>query len=1595
MKRLLTSAAFWVCSLLTTFAQFIGSGTGTEDDPYIILNADQFYSIRNFQNSSVYFSVLADIDLSDYSYGTGWEPIPIFKGVLDGNGHTIKGLVIKKESKDYVGLFEKTSRATIKNITVHGNVKGNNYVGGIVGYSGSSHDEVEYENVHFTGTIEGKQYIGGIAGFDRPNEGYTSTGPGLDYSNCSFTGSISGEDYVGGIVGYGASKISNCEVDAKISANKYVGGISGDINGGSKNSPIVDCYASVKINTTGGFVGGISGNGTGSDIIRCAVSGSIIAKGDKVGGIIGYAQCYSGQYHDFKISDNYFNGYISANEYVGGIVGYNGGDVWLSKYGGFYGYVRVNNNYAKADIEGYDKVGGILSGYTFSNNPLVESNVCICTSIKSEGNNIGRIQSIAGATPKNCYSLYSTKVIIGGVMLGESDIQSNTSLHGTDIDERNIKIATFYQGLSWDFGSTWSIQNTECLPYLQTQTAPPIIQSNLTSGDNSISGNSISGGTVKITIEDLELITSVENNEWQIDVPELQSGVKITAKAIADNLHPSYITERYVSYLGTGIQTEPYLVKTYSDLKHIYAGGYYKLVNDIDLARDIAEGALSEGWQPISVSADAVINIDGDNHTISNLFVSREDDFTGLFASLTGATIKNLIIKTASGKSVCGIDNVGILAGRLNNCTIENVSLYGKVSGKYNVGGLTGQLNGGSIRNINVFASSVIGKNRIGGIAGTSSAETTLCKFKGDIIDNVEDNDGIVNGTIVYAGGLFAVSEGDINQSTSEGQISIARKDSKAGGFVGDNYATISNSFSTISVECDMYSAGIAADNHANIFNCYASGNITTLNTSAKTFACGLVGYNDGADAMISNCAAMNEYIVSHSDVGNVFRVIGGFKNGSVAPQLNNYALDNMLLSVNGISRKVNDDIMNGTAKTLQELQQRVTYTTLGWDFETIWEIDEGTSYPYLTSIADGNSEPVNPDDPQGEIEVTDISTMSNVIYIEPMEEMCGTQATLSLKMKNTAAIRGFQFDLYLPEGVTVVKSSKGKIQGFLSEGRLPDEDEHSLTFSEQADGAIRFLCSSQYNETFTGNDGEIATLRVNIADGMADGDYLLQMKNMKLTETDISKYYETAVVNSKLTIKSYTLGDINSDGTVDVSDYTGVANHIHGDTPQGFVAKAGDVDESGTIDVSDYTGIANIIHTGNIYGNSGSREISRSPKKVNTDISGNDNVIYIEPFAVAPGTQTAISVKMKNTAAIRGFQFDLYLPEGMTAVKSAKGRIQGALNASRLPEDDEHDLTFSEQQDGAIRFLCSSQYDETFTGNDGEIATLQVAVAENMTANDYPIVLRNIKLTETDISKFYTTEELETTVTVNSAGDERLLLDEAATDAPDNATGADVRVVRTIAAGNWSTICLPFAMTEEQVKAAFGNGVQLGDFTSWSPVKESESVVGINVGFTTVTAIEANHPYIIKVEEPVTEFTVDGVNIAASAEPKVQVGTKASERGYMYGTYMATTVPEENVFLSGNKFYYSVGDSPIKAFRAYFEFRDVLDAYYDVAEARITFSLDGNTLDATLVNSERQRVGALAGMGVNSRVYNLNGQRVNVPTKGVYVKNGKKMVIK
>ena len=235
-------------------------------------------------------------------------------------------------------------------------------------------------------------------------------------------------------------------------------------------------------------------------------------------------------------------------------------------------------------------------------------------------------------------------------------------------------------------------------------------------------------------------------------------------------------------------------------------------------------------------------------------------------------------------------------------------------------------------------------------------------------------------------------------------------------------------------------------------------------------------------------------------------------------------------------------------------------------------------------------------------------------------------------------------------------------------------------------------------------------------------------------------------------------------------------------------------------------------------------------------------------------------------------------------------------------------------------------------------------------------------------------------------------ILDENSDNADVLKQAADVAVQlkRTINADEWSTICLPFTATGEQVKTAFGDDVQLASFTGWESEEDGNgAIVAINVMFTSVSAdegIAANTPMLIKVSETVTEATFDGVTLEPEEEPMVQVGKKASERGWFYGTYAKTIVPEENLFLSGNEFWYSTGKTAIKGFRGYFEFRDVLDAYYDDSEVKVHMLFDDDATGIETIDHSSLNI---------DHYYNLAGQRVGKGYKGVVIENGKKVIKK
>ena len=1154
MKKLLIFAVLFICCVTTTFAQFTGSGSGTENDPYLITNPINLNQLRNFLNTEgVYFKMMANIDLTDYLENEnptqGWQPVgssssTAFKGNIDGNGKVIKGLYINRSSSDNVGFLGYTSGAVIKNLVLKDvEVVGNDYVGAIIGNGSAT-----INNIVIDGTVDGNSYVGGICGSG-----------GGEYNNIVSYVVVNGKkNYIGGLVGYTSSTIFNCQVSSNnIKGLEYVGGVAGAVYLASisKSSFI----GNLSGNTN---VGGLTGDSSGR-IEYCYSLGNIEALGDNVGGLVGSHHSESG------LEYSYFYGNVSGKNYVGGLIGNLVG--------------VVNNCYSRATIKGSDIVGGIVGymGIAYMRWSVVTSCVASNTSITALNEKVGRIYgSIKGdsrvgemGSSNENKSLNRTIVIRAGV---SQDNMTDNEQNGTSVGPISLNLKATYVSMGWDFNNTWAIQETECYPYFKNQTAPPMITSNIVSGATNITGKCVDGGIVTLEIDGVKQQIISSNNTFSFTVSPLQAGHEVRISAKTDGKEQSYYTTETVQYLGKGTESEPYQVYTASDLTGVYRKGYFKLMNDIDLTDYISQFSPTEGWQSIGRDGSETIHFDGNGKKITGLWCNSTRDNMGLFSCLANGTIKNLTVEVASGKQVKGGANTGILIGKMINGTIENCKVSGTVADGTPVGGMVGLFDGGSI--------------------SRCQASITIA----------------TTGATSYVGGLVGeTTGGTIDQCVTTGTLAATGTESYVGGLVGKNYATITNSYSTSNITSSYNAAGIVAYNYSLVDKCLYTGDLYSNN-----YAAGIIGYNDGENAVVQNCMATSNkievvYESQQLQQGGGYgqRIIGGIKNNAPAPEMNNYALKTMQVSLNDVPQVVYDDLMNGVAKTEIELKSAATYQTLGWDFENIWHIDEGKSYPYQEIKVNSGTEPVNPNnpdapnnpvDPQTIVEVSDISTMNNIIYIEPMEELCGTQATISLKMKNSAEIRGFQFDLYLPEGVTVVKSSKGKIQGFLSEGRLPDEDEHTLTFSEQSDGAIRFLCSSQYEETFTGNDGEIATLKVNISENMEDGEYPIQLKSMKLTENNISNFYETTLIQSKLTISTYVLGDINGDGVVDVSDYTGVANHIHDNTPDGFNAKAADVDENGAIDVSDYTGIANIIHTGSIYGNSSNaRPMRLSPRRL------------------------------------------------------------------------------------------------------------------------------------------------------------------------------------------------------------------------------------------------------------------------------------------------------------------------------------------------------------------------------------------------------------
>ena len=205
------------------------------------------------------------------------------------------------------------------------------------------------------------------------------------------------------------------------------------------------------------------------------------------------------------------------------------------------------------------------------------------------------------------------------------------------------------------------------------------------------------------------------------------------------------------------------------------------------------------------------------------------------------------------------------------------------------------------------------------------------------------------------------------------------------------------------------------------------------------------------------------------------------------------------------------------------------------------------------------------------------------------------------------------------------------------------------------------------------------------------------------------------------------------------------------------------------------------------------------------------------------------------------------------------------------------------------------------------------------------------------------------------------------------NGYEADVTLTRTLAAGSYNTFAAPFS-------TAIPEGWTVKELSSTTLVDGT-----LTLKFATATSIEAGKPYLVKVAANTDLSTAPFTGVIVSKDAQPFTSTDVD----FIPTLGATTIPDGDtkavLFLEANNTLLNPSALPanIKGFRAYFQLKGA-------ATSARSFNLNLGD-EATGIMA----IGTDRAASTDNATYDLQGRKVNAAQKGVYIQNGKKVVIK
>lgn len=335
-----------------------------------------------------------------------------------------------------------------------------------------------------------------------------------------------------------------------------------------------------------------------------------------------------------------------------------------------------------------------------------------------------------------------------------------------------------------------------------------------------------------------------------------------------------------------------------------------------------------------------------------------------------------------------------------------------------------------------------------------------------------------------------------------------------------------------------------------------------------------------------------------------------------------------------------------------------------------------------------------------------------NMLTLNSISGNKGTQVVLPVGLKNDKQITGLQFDLYLPEGMTVATNARGKM---LIEATDRMDGNFSIS-SNTIGNFVRVTGYSPDGDAFTGNEGDILNITLNIGEDVADGDYTVRIKDIVLSDVTNTEYHP-ADIGATVTVKSYVIGDVDNSGAININDVVCIINYILNKSNGTFIAEAADVDGSGTININDVVTLINryILMKGNA-----PSLIAKTLRRAMAD----DNYLHLANITIKPGETQEVQLLMTNTNEAKAIQGNIKLPAGLSFVTKSNGRLD-VKNIDSRSED--FTLSCAIQNDGSMTFAHYSADGFAYEGSEGGIFTFKIKADEDAAAGTYDVVLSDV----------------------------------------------------------------------------------------------------------------------------------------------------------------------------------------------------------------------------------------------------------------------------